>query len=379
MDLKSEIVRIAEELGFQRAVIGGVEPMEDERRQFEFWLSKGYAAGMEYLKRNSHSRTSPALLHPGIRSAVVVSANYFTPPPPDPGPCFGRVARYAVGQDYHSVLRERLRRLQSELESMLGRPLLGKAFSDDVPLFEQAYAKKSGLGFAGKNSLIIGPRLSGSYQFVAELFTDLELEPDQPVAGTCGKCFRCGDVCPTGAIKPDAMLDAGLCLSYLTIENKGEIPLALRPKVGEWVFGCDLCQEVCPYNQKPPETTWPEFRPDSGVGHWLKLIELLQIQSDEEFRAWFKGTALLRPKRRGLLRNALVALGNRRPAEGVPALAQFASADPDAMLREHAAWALSCYDGSEARQALVRLHASEQDDATKALIREHLEQATCRR
>jgi epoxyqueuosine reductase len=283
----------------------------------------------------------------------MVSASYYTETPPPPAMPYGRIARYAVGLDYHAVLRAKLRQLKAAIEARIGRPLAGKAFTDDVALYEQAFAKRHGLGFTGKNTMVIGPKLSGSYYFVAELFTDLELEPDEPYKGTCGNCFRCGIACPTNAITAPGFVDAGRCISYLTIENKGEIPLALRPLLGDWVFGCDVCQEVCPYNQSPPVTPWEEFSPGKGAGHYLDLLGLLRLSSEAEFREQFGHTPLRRPKLRGLQRNALVVLGNQvetalREKHGnldteriTGALKEFISKTSDLMLHEHAVWALS--------------------------------------
>ncbi len=244
MDLKAAVIETAQSMGFQRIVIGGLQPMTEELAEFQLWLSKGYQASMVWLARNPQVRTSPQLLYPNAKSAIIVSASYFTEVPDDPGLQFGRVARYAVGLDYHDVLTVKLNELKERLEKVIGRPLIGRAFTDDVELYEQAFADKYGLGFTGKNTLIIGPKMMGSYNFVAELFTDCELEPDEPYIGTCGKCFRCGDICPTDAIVEAGVLDANLCISFLTIESKGGIPISLRSKMGEWVFGCDLCQEV---------------------------------------------------------------------------------------------------------------------------------------
>jgi epoxyqueuosine reductase len=212
-----------------------------------------------------------------------------------------------------------------------------------VALYEQGLALRHGLGFRGKNSLIIGPKLMGSYNFIAELITDLPLEPDETYKGTCGQCFRCGDACPTGAIVDERTVDARLCISYLTIENKGGIPAELRPKMGSWVFGCDVCQEVCPYNQRPPETRWLEFQAAAGAGHYLNLFDLLDISTEDEFRARFLTSPVRRPKRRGLLRNALVVLGNQRPDGGFERIAKFLQRETDEMLVEHAQWALTQY------------------------------------
>ena len=340
---KQIIVETAQAMGFHRAVVASLDPMIAEQKVYEEWLARGCAATMGYLKRDPEKRNRPSLLFPQAYSAVLLFASYYTKVPDDPGPEYGRVARYAVGQDYHNVLPAKLSELKARIEEKLGRPVLGKFFTDDVELFEQGLASRHGLGFIGKNSLLIGPRLSGSYHFVAEFFTDLELEPDLPYEGTCGNCFRCGTACPTDAIVENKAVDSNLCISFLTIENKGEIPLPLREKVGSWLFGCDICQEVCPYNQAPPATDWQEFQPNAGAGHYLNLFDLLKLKDQKEFLARFSGTPLTRPKRRGLLRNALVVLGNRRPAGGTEALTQFLSEESDALLQEHAKWALSLY------------------------------------
>ncbi|HEY9787203.1 MAG TPA: tRNA epoxyqueuosine(34) reductase QueG [Candidatus Obscuribacterales bacterium] len=386
MTLKEFIINAAQSVGFQRTVIASLASMEEERAQYERWLALGYAAGMEYLKRNPYFRTSPELLHPSGRSAIVVSVSYYTDVPQCPGSYYGRVARYAVGLDYHAVLRAKLRELKNIIEKEAGRSILAKAFTDDVALFEQGLAARHGLGFAGRNTLIIGPKLMGSYNFVGELVTDLQLEPDESYAGTCGQCFRCGAGCPTAAIKYGEGLDANLCISYLTIENKNGIPVALRKQLGSWVFGCDVCQEVCPYNQKPPPTPWAEFHPRKGAGHYLDLLSVLAISSEEEFRSKFGHTPLRRPKRRGLLRNALVVLGNRLAGDGqangrlhthspspdpdfvVRKLADFAACENDPMLREHAYWAIFQGGGMESKKSLGQLLRREPDEQVRACL-----------
>lgn len=375
MDLKERIIEAARSLGFQRTVIASLAPMEKEREEYERWLSLGYAAGMEYLKRNPYFRTSPALLVPGSRSAIVVSASYYTDPPEAPGPFYGKVARYAVGLDYHAVLRAKLRQLRALTEEIAGRPLFGRAFTDDVALFEQGLAARHGLGFAGRHTLIIGPRLMGTFNFVGELITDLELEPDEPYEGTCGKCFRCGEGCPTDAIKYGEGVDSNLCISYLTIENKGGIPIELRKRLGRWVFGCDVCQNVCPYNQKPPPTPWSEFHPDRGAGHYLDLLSMLSIATEDEFRALYAHTPLRRPKRRGMLRNVLTVLGNclddlssqphADPEMATAKLLSFLAEEPDPMLREHAYWAASRARNVKVTKKLLQLIDSESDDVVK--------------
>lgn len=370
---KEIVVQTAAELGFARVVVASLEPMEAARRFFEAWLAKGYAGSMSgWLARNPYSRTSPQLLHPEAYCALVLFVPYYTSAPPYPGKQFGKVARYAVGKDYHDVIPAKLELLKQRLEERLGRSLLGKYFTDDVDLFEPAFADRAGLGFTGKNTMIIGPKMLGSYHFVAELFTDLPLEPDEPYKGTCGSCFRCGVACPTDAIVEAGMLDARACISYLTIENKGDIPLELRSRLGSWVFGCDICQEVCPYNQRPPETVWQEFQPSSGMGHYLNLYDVLEIRDKKEFMAKVGGTPLSRPKRRGLIRNALVVLGNNLPDDGVERISRFAARESDPMLREHAFWALSGYKTHEAVAALEKLLSAETDDTAREKMNAHM-------
>ena len=359
LQLKETIVEIGRELGFHNIVIGGLEPMTAAGEVYEDWLDKGYAASMDYLKRDPAGRVSPAQVLSGSRSVIISSVSYYSEPSSPPPAVAGRVARYAVGLDYHPTIRARLRDFAGRIEKEIGRPFLRKPYTDDVALFEQALAARHGLGFVGKNSLILGPQLSGSYNFIAELFTDLELEPDRPYVGTCGKCFRCGQGCPTDAIKDGALVDSNRCISFLTIENKDGIDPALRPLLGDWVFGCDICQEVCPYNSKPTLTPWPEFLPEAGVGHHLDLLDLISIDSDIEFRRRFEKSPVRRPKRRGLTRNALVVLGNHLAAghaEGdriIQALKKFSrrqfdrntdmdtKTGIDTMLAEHADWALA--------------------------------------
>jgi len=350
--LKERIVEMGRELGFHNIVIGALDPLPEAGQVYQSWLDKGFAASMDYLKRDPVGRVSPAAVLAGSRSVIIASVSYYTEPQGPPPAVAGRVARYAVGLDYHPTIRAKLRDFAALIEKEVGRPFLSKPYTDDVALYEQALATRHGLGFVGKNSLILGPQLSGSYNFVAELFTDLDLPADKPYLGTCGKCFRCGDGCPTAAIKDGALVDSNLCISFLTIENKGGIAPALRPLLGDWVFGCDICQEVCPYNSKPQTTPWPEFMPEAGVGHYLDLLDLIAIDSDVEFRRRFEKSPVRRPKRRGLTRNALVVLGNHL-ARGhdnsdmiIRSLKQFLQSQSDEMLIEHASWALAQQSGT---------------------------------
>jgi epoxyqueuosine reductase len=247
------------------------------------------------------------------------------------------VARYAWGRDYHEVIKERLFGLRRELEEELGVRIKARGFTDAVPLLERSAAQHAGLGFFGRNSCLINDRV-GSYFFIADLIVDLELEPDTPGTGTCGRCTRCMDRCPTGAIKAPGVVDARLCISYLTIENRGEIPRDLRPLVGDWAFGCDVCQEVCPYNKrKATRSRWPEFSEESGAGPYLEIEEVLGIRSGEDFERRFAGTPLTRPGRAGMLRNCCVVAGNLKLQRAVPALIECLREDPSPLVRGHAA------------------------------------------
>lgn len=365
MNNKQVIKDLALALGFGNVSVGSLEPLTAPLEHYKSWLDRGYAATMEYMKRDPERRCHPGRTSPRARSALVVSVSYFSLRPEKPGPFHGSVALYAVGLDYHEVIPRKLSILKERIEEALACRVEGFPFVDDVPLYEQAYAARHGLGFAGKNTMIIGPRLSGSYNFVAELFTDLELEPDFVYEGTCGNCFRCGSACPTGAIAEPGFVDSRACISFLTIENKGAIEPGLREGMGNWLFGCDICQEVCPYNQRPPESPWEELGASQGAGHYIELGSILAISGRDEFKARYSHTPLSRPRLRGLKRNALVVAGNELAGlpsgslkdEWIERLYDFAVCEPDSMLKEHAVWALSRVEDGSLRKSLACLAA----------------------
>jgi epoxyqueuosine reductase len=249
----------------------------------------------------------------------------------------GKVARYARGADYHDVIRERLNALLAWLQQE--RPgCRGRGVVDTAPLLERDFARRAGLGWFGKNTMLLNKRL-GSYFFLGALLTDLDLKPDPPhEASHCGTCTACLDACPTEAFAGPGWLDSRRCISYLTIELRTLVPEELRPGLGDWVFGCDICQEVCPWNHKAP----PSAEPAPGGRADLERVDLLELLglSEEAFRHRFRGTALLRARRRGLLRNAALVLGNQGDPAALPALRQ-ALADPEPLVREAAAWAIA--------------------------------------
>jgi epoxyqueuosine reductase len=262
------------------------------------------------------------------------------------GPDEGRVARYAWGRDYHKVLRKRLEAFVKVVEAHLGGAFEHRVFSDSVPLLERALARKSGMGFIGKNTMLIAPRL-GSFLFLAEVLwgVDVEMPPESPPRGSsagCGTCSRCIDDCPTGAFVSERVLDANRCISYLTIEKRGALTAQERLWLGDWVFGCDRCQEVCPHNfvtlKRGRRASLPELSAAAGIGEVLSLSEVLGMRTDERFRARFAGTALMRTKREGLLRNAAVVGANKHATHLLATLEEVATSDLSPVVRQHALW-----------------------------------------
>jgi epoxyqueuosine reductase len=349
----------AREAGFDLVGVASAEPLREGGERLREWQKAGMAADMGYMHRPAALLSDPKKLQKSARSVVSLGVSYYPGDHPenDGG---GRVARYAWGRDYHEVIKTRLFRLREELEEDLGVRIKARGFTDAVPLLERSAAQHAGLGFFGRNSCLINGEV-GSYFFIADLILDLDLEPDPPGSGTCGRCTRCMDRCPTGAIKAPGVVDARLCISYLTIENRGEIPRGLREQVGDWAFGCDVCQEVCPYNKaKASRSRWPEFSAEEGHGPYLEIEEVLKIRTDEEFEENFAGTPLTRPGRAGLLRNCCVVAGNLKLEEAVPALARALREDSSPLVRGHAAWALGEIGGVEGS---LREAADTEEDA----------------
>jgi epoxyqueuosine reductase len=356
----------AREAGFDLVGVASAEPLREGGERLREWQEAGMAADMGYMHRPVELLSDPKKLQKSARSVVSLGVSYYPGDHPE-NEGAGRVARYAWGRDYHEVIKARLFRLREELEEELGVRIKARGFTDAVPLLERSAAQHAGLGFFGRNSCLINGEV-GSYFFIADLIVDLDLAPDQPGTGTCGRCTRCMDQCPTGAIKAPGVVDARLCISYLTIENRGEIPRGLREKIGDWAFGCDVCQEVCPYNKtKASKSRWPEFSAEAGHGPYLNIEEVLEIRADEEFEERFAGTPLTRPGRAGLLRNCCVAAGNLKLKEVVPALVRALREDSSALVRGHAAWALGEIGGAEA--ALKEAAEVEEDTWCKEEIR----------
>jgi len=357
-------------LGFDLVGVTGPEP-PDHLEAYSHWLSQGRHGEMGYLAtpRARQRREDPRKILPECRSILVVGANYL---PPGHGEAAQGVAAYALGQDYHDVLPRRLRILLDTLEAHLGRPIAHRIYTDTGPLLERELAQRAGLGWIGKNSCLIHPR-HGSYFFLAEVLLDLDLVPDPPfVADHCGSCTRCLEACPTQCILPDRTLQADRCISYLTIEVKGDIPIELRSPVGGWLFGCDVCQQVCPWNLRFAQpTTDPAFQPLP----WMQragLQDFLQLDA-AAYRQELRDSPLKRPRRSGLLRNAAVAAGNQGDTSLIPALRTLLQ-EPEPEVRAHAAWALGRIGGPGAREALQEAERAEQDAGVRGEILGALEE-----
>jgi epoxyqueuosine reductase len=315
---------------------------------------------MAYMARTVHQRLHPGQLLPWARSVVSVALNYNTPYPSDAavGELRGWISRYAWGDDYHDVVEEKLDRLLTSIQTVAGPDVQGRSFVDAGPILDREAAAHAGLGWFGKNTNLLSMRV-GSFFVLGELFLSLPLEPDRPVRDRCGQCRLCLEACPTNAFVGPYILDARKCISYLTIELKGAIPRELRPLMGTHIFGCDLCQDACPYNTKCRSTAEPAFHPRPGL-YAPELIPLLHL-TEEQFKVRFRGSPILRAKRRGFLRNVCVALGNLGRPEAVPALTETLATDPEPLVRAHAAWALGRLGGLEATAALRKAATRESD------------------
>lgn len=330
--LEARIKAHAYGLGFDLCGIATLGPAPTAAH-FDRWLARGFAGEMYYLKRWADRRRDSRLPARGMQSAVVVALNYGGTQPAGP------IARYARSRDYHLVMRDTLRELRRAIAREAGRPARMKAYADTAPLLERDLARQAGLGWFGKNTMLIHPKL-GSFFLIGTVLTDLELTADAPFESDhCGSCTRCLDACPTHAFPEPRVLDATRCISYLTIEQRGAIPEALREAVGERAFGCDVCQDVCPWNERfsrDPALAAIAPRRENAAPD---LAELLAMD-DAAFTARFGDTPVSRARRRGLARNAAVALGNRQAPGDREALERAAREDTETLVREHAEWAL---------------------------------------
>jgi epoxyqueuosine reductase len=292
--------QLAYDLGFTHVGIARAEKMDEEARRLEEWLNRGYHGTMRWMENHFEKRTDPTKLVPGAKTVISLLYNYF-PEDESPSETAPKISRYAYGEDYHRVIRTKLRELVGRIEEQLGAPLDGRVFVDSAPVLERDWARRAGIGWVGKNTLLINPR-SGSYFFLAEIISDLDLPADSAIRDHCGTCTRCIDACPTEAISPGGyVVDGSKCISYLTIELKEAIPESFRGKMEGWAFGCDICQEVCPWNRFSTPHQEPAFQPHPDLPEMEERD--WQEMTEEVFRRVFRKSAVKRTKYSGLRRN----------------------------------------------------------------------------
>jgi epoxyqueuosine reductase len=332
LELKNRLVARAREIGFDDCRIATASA-PTHVPEFRDWLAAGAAAEMSWIERGAEKRSDPQQVLAGARSVVVLAMNYW-PGADQPNEKPGRIARYAWGDDYHDVIEPKLRQLNSFLENAGGQQ---RYYVDTGPVLERDFAAAAGIGWQGKSTMLLNRSL-GTWFFLSEIFTTLELPPDPPQPDRCGNCTSCIDACPTAAITAPHRLDARRCISYLTIELKGSIPLELRPLIGDRIYGCDDCLAVCPWNRFAQVAREGAFALRPAFAR-MELRDFLALD-DVQFRELFRGSPIKRIKRRGLLRNVCVALGNVGTTRDLPAL-ELAARDPEPLIAEHAAWALA--------------------------------------
>ena len=372
MSITQEIKQLARDLGFTPVGVAPAHPFTETRAAARARLKAGHLEGMPWYTEDRVERgTRPAWLLAEARSIIALALPYnvgeYAQDTSRPGGPHGIVSRYAWGRDYHNVLRKKLRKLVAFLET---KHASARFFADTGPVLDRAAAFRAGVGWYGKSTMILTEE-QGTWVFLAEVITDLALEYSKPLKKNCGSCTRCIDACPTGAIVAPYQVDARRCIAYLTIENRGGIPRPLRAQVGTRVFGCDICQEVCPVNRYAPADADDDFLPRPGVGPSIPLLPLLEI-TEEEFRSRFQGTPLMRAKRDGLRRNAVVALGNAADPAAIPALRRvLLDVHEPPMLRGHAAWALGKIRAPAAIAALRQARA----ESLAPDVREEVEHA----
>lgn len=306
MSLTEQIKSKALELGFSKVGIARADALADEGARLTEWLHRGYHAEMQWMEKNPEKRMDPTLIVPGAKSVISVAVNYYTPQEHASGPQYGKISRYAWGDDYHILVTKRIQTLFECIKQMMPESQ-GRYYVDTGPVMDKAWAARAGIGWQGKHTNIITKEF-GSWVFLGEIITTLELDADDPMEDFCGSCTACIDACPTDAIREPYVVDSSACISYLTIEHRGEIPESLGDKFGQWVYGCDICQDVCPWNRFQQPTVQTEFFPrDHNIA---PPIDDLRVMTQEEFSRQYKNSPIKRTKREGLTRNAEIVYRN---------------------------------------------------------------------
>jgi epoxyqueuosine reductase len=358
--LEKTIIEISLREGFSLVGFARLRKLHEKESFFHEWLSAGRHGEMDWLAREPGRRFDPRILDPGLQSVISLAWRYHAPRAENHDwrtLLTGRMAAYAAGPDYHDVVLAKARAVAAEIQALRPRSKT-RIYVDTGPVFEREWAAESRLGWFGRNTNLIN-RYEGSYFFLAEIFTDLLFDaPSEPYREHCGTCTRCLDLCPTRALSDGYLLEPRLCISYLTIEHRGPIPRELRPRMGNWIFGCDICQEVCPWNSDASRAA--PYNPDLTPS----LAELMSLTEDE-FRNRYRKSAVKRTKRRGLLRNAAIALGNSGNPEAVPILTRVLAEEREEVVRSHAAWALGQTGGAAARNTLESAYRADWDPSVR--------------
>ena len=354
------------EIGFD---LVGISPVGTfpENQFYKEWLGRGFAGEMKYMEKEPEKREDIRKLFPEAKSVISCGLNYNTGYPYSVKENDGQkgwISRYAWGEDYHEVMQRKLLILLEFIKGAAPQGVKARIYVDTGPLLERVYGKYSGIGWFGKNTCLINQKI-GSWIFVGEIITSIELDYDSPSPDRCGTCTRCIDACPTGALLEPYVLDSRLCISYLTIEHRGMIPLEHRGKTGNNIFGCDICQDVCPWNRRAKVTDESSFKPRDGLYN-PGLAALSQL-TGEDFRRVFKGNTIKRARRNGLLRNIIVAMGNSGLKEFIPYLKELLK-DKDPIVRAHSAWALSKLEGEDSYDTLSNHFEVESDPMVREEI-----------
>lgn len=352
--MKERIKSIAQEIGFHACGITSVKEHPQAESALREWTKAGKHGEMKYLERYEERKNHFWSRFPNAKSIIVLGVNYYsqnigTGPkrkrdlslkanPRNDIALTGRVARYAWGRDYHQLISEKIELLKQRLSEEASDEIYFEPAVDTKPLLERTLGQQAGLGFIGKQTQLLSLQF-GPWLFLSELITNLELEPDQPYHGSCGTCRLCIDECPTEAIEESGRIDARKCIAYLTIEHKTEIAEEFRPKIKDWVFGCDECLNICPYTAKQQETDWKELTSESGHGPELNLLELFELKSNRQYEGQFEDAAISRANRKQLLRNAAIVLGNTADESALPVL-KGALPEAPSLVKSHILWAI---------------------------------------